>query len=109
MTHRRNLAAWGLGLAVLLGLPACGSGRGTAPSDPAQSPPANAAQPTGTAAADPTRAPGAGSGPDAARAECEFRVGETCFASDTDACAAAGCKPGSCIVLESYPAQVTCK
>lgn len=39
---------------------------------------------------------------------CNFRVGECCFGEQTLACREAGC-PDSCVVLESYPAQIQCE
>ena len=39
---------------------------------------------------------------------CEVRVGDCCYAEQRAACAAAGC-PDSCLLLESYPAQVQCE
>jgi hypothetical protein len=106
MTQRRNLA-WALGLAVMTGLAACGS-RGPSPNEPTQAGPDAGSPGPGALPGAPAGAPGAGSTP-AAAAACDFRVGEICFATDSEACAAAGCKPGGCIVLESYPAQITCK
>lgn len=40
---------------------------------------------------------------------CEIRVGTCCYAEQRHACAAAGCAPGHCIVLESYPGQISCQ
>lgn len=39
---------------------------------------------------------------------CDFVVGDTCFDSAESACTAAGCALDSCVVLESYPAQIRC-
>lgn len=41
-------------------------------------------------------------------AGCNFRVKGECYAEQTAACAAAGCAD-SCLVLESHPAQISCK
>lgn len=40
---------------------------------------------------------------------CEAVVEGCCYPSDTAACAAAGCEPGACMVMESYPAQIRCQ
>lgn len=40
---------------------------------------------------------------------CEIVVGECCYREQADACAAAGCAEGACLLLESYPAQVQCQ
>lgn len=72
--------------------PPAAGGAGDSPGSPAASPPARSSSPPG-----------------APPASCDYRVGETCYASEAEACSAAGCKPGECIVLESYPAQIHCK
>lgn len=41
-------------------------------------------------------------------AGCSFRVKGECYAEQKAACAAAGCEE-TCIVMESYPAQISCK
>lgn len=41
--------------------------------------------------------------------ECNFVVGDKCFATSTDACAAAGCAPDACLLAETHPVQVSCK
>lgn len=40
---------------------------------------------------------------------CEIRVGACCYSEQRHACAAAGCPPDHCIVLESYPGQIACE
>jgi hypothetical protein len=40
--------------------------------------------------------------------DCEIRVGDRCFSDQAAACEAAGCEPGQCVVLESYPGQIEC-
>jgi hypothetical protein len=109
MTQRHNLAAWMLELVVAAGIVFCGSNRGPSPSEPGQPALDGGALRPGAVPGAPAALPATGSGADASAAACDFRVGESCFASDGEACAAAGCKPGGCIVLESYPAQVSCK
>jgi hypothetical protein len=87
-----------------------GGGAAGTRTSPATTAPAVSGQPSkpGSPAASAAPSPAAGA-PGRVAPGCDFRVGEACFASDTEACSAAGCKPGGCIVLESYPAQVTCK
>lgn len=40
--------------------------------------------------------------------DCGFRVGECCFHEQAPACREAGCED-TCVVLESYPAQIRCE
>jgi hypothetical protein len=70
----------------------CGAPGQTEPSEP--SPPA--------ACADGV-APDTGS-----ERPCDFVVAGSCFDDADSACACAGCAPGQCLILESYPAQITC-
>ncbi|MEZ4381909.1 MAG: hypothetical protein R3A79_11230 [Nannocystaceae bacterium] len=39
---------------------------------------------------------------------CDFTVKDKCYTDQAEACAAAGCEPDKCMVLESYPAQIQC-
>jgi hypothetical protein len=39
---------------------------------------------------------------------CDFEVKDKCYTDQAEACAAAGCEPDKCVVLESYPAQIEC-
>lgn len=39
--------------------------------------------------------------------DCGFVVNDCCYATGDAACAAAGC-PDTCMILESYPAQIRC-
>ncbi|MCH9686706.1 MAG: hypothetical protein K0V04_35060 [Deltaproteobacteria bacterium] len=39
---------------------------------------------------------------------CSYEHGGCCYESAAHACAAAGCPGAHCIVLESYPAQISC-
>ena len=39
---------------------------------------------------------------------CEVVVGACCYHASADACAAAHCPLGACLVLESYPGQIQC-
>jgi hypothetical protein len=98
-----------LTVAVLGWLVGCGGPR----SQPGQAPPGGGGPPGAASAAGPSKPGSKPLVPKPASGEpagsCDFRVGETCYATDTEACTAAGCKAGGCIVLESYPAQVTCK
>lgn len=41
--------------------------------------------------------------------DCSYEHGGCCYESAADACAAAGCPVGRCNVLESYPAQISCR
>jgi hypothetical protein len=41
--------------------------------------------------------------------DCEVRVDGQCYATETEACAAANCPAERCIILESYPGQVDCQ
>jgi hypothetical protein len=41
--------------------------------------------------------------------DCEIRFQGCCYAEQSHACAAAGCPPGQCAILESYPGQVACE
>lgn len=40
--------------------------------------------------------------------DCSYEHGGCCYGSAAQACTAAGCAEGSCTVLESYPAQISC-
>jgi len=40
---------------------------------------------------------------------CEVRFEGQCYASATEACAAAECPAPRCLILESYPGQVQCE
>lgn len=42
-------------------------------------------------------------------ANCEARVGDTCYATNAEACAAIDCPTDRCLILDSYPAQVQCQ
>ncbi len=39
---------------------------------------------------------------------CEYKVKEECYTDKKAACEAAGC-PDTCVVLESFPAQIACE
>jgi hypothetical protein len=39
---------------------------------------------------------------------CAYEHGKCCYDAAEPACAAAGCAAGTCVVMESYPAQVRC-
>ena len=68
-------------------------------SPPTDGPPAEEHHADPNASADETPA---------LRENCDFVVGEDCFTEQDAACKAAGCTPESCVVLESYPAQIRC-
>lgn len=72
------------------GDPGCGTGGGGEPGNPG----APSACDAGRAAA--------------AEGRCDFVVGDACFDSAESACACAGCELDRCLVLESYPAQISC-
>jgi hypothetical protein len=40
--------------------------------------------------------------------DCSYEHGGCCYGSAPAACAAAGCPAERCLVLESYPAQISC-
>src|SRR5688572_3759501 len=71
------------------GPPGCGA---TAPTDPSE--------PSHSACAAGVERDGEG--------QCHFVAGGSCFADSDSACACAGCAPAECLILESYPVQVTC-
>lgn len=48
-------------------------------------------------------------GPDGVPESCPFRVDDLCFDRAEEACAAAGCPAPRCLILESYPARVSCQ
>lgn len=41
--------------------------------------------------------------------DCEIRVGEQCYATQAEACAAASCPEDRCLILETYPGQIECQ
>jgi hypothetical protein len=41
--------------------------------------------------------------------DCAYEHGKCCYPAAEQACAAAGCAAGKCVVMESYPAQVRCE
>jgi len=41
--------------------------------------------------------------------DCSYEHEGCCYGSAADACQAAGCAADHCNVLESYPAQITCR
>lgn len=92
-----------LSAAVAVG---CGSA-----ATPAAQPGKDPAQPAAPAPGSPEapKTPASGTATPNAPAACDYRVGQTCYATEAQACSAAGCPPGGCVVLESYPAQITCK
>lgn len=108
-------------LAASLGSAGCGSAKPAAPEAPsttsAETPPAaSAAASENKSAPDtPVSSPETPSDADPADADqvvpkdCNFRVKGFCFKTDEEACAAAGCEPARCTILESHPARVKCK
>src|SRR5690606_259705 len=40
--------------------------------------------------------------------DCTYEHGGCCYDAPAQACAAAGCAEGQCVVLESHPAQIRC-
>jgi len=46
-------------------------------------------------------------GPDGPPENCEVLFEGCCYASGMDACAAAGCEGEECVVMESYPGQIS--
>ncbi len=50
-----------------------------------------------------------GAGPDGVPVDCPYRVADLCYSTSEAACAAAGCAPEACQILESYPAQIACR
>ena len=47
-------------------------------------------------------------GEDGVPVDCPYRVADLCYDTPEAACAAAGCAPDGCQILESYPAQIRC-
>lgn len=88
---------------------------GVRPGDPAAAPDASVAAPgPGVADEVPATIPGepecaAGGRPwDGKPKDCPYEHGKCCYPAPEQACAAAGCAAGTCVVMESYPAQVRC-
>lgn len=46
---------------------------------------------------------------DGNHAGCLYEVSGCCYPDAAAACEAAGCDPGGCQILESAPAQITCR
>jgi hypothetical protein len=88
------------------------------PGDPGREPDATLASPAGAVAgsddapatipADPECA-GGGRPWDGKPKDCAYEHGKCCYTEAEQACAAAGCTAGKCIVMETYPAQVRCE
>jgi hypothetical protein len=104
----RARIVWAASLALVL--VACG-GNGSAEPSEMETP--TSPQAVGTEAPGatvPERECSEGGVPDDGDAEaCDFRVEGCCYPDATHACRAAGCAPGACTVMESYPAQVACQ
>ena len=47
--------------------------------------------------------------PGTPNAECGFVVNGCCYATAAQACHVAGCAEDNCTILESFPAQVSCR
>ena len=96
-----------LGTCLALGAIAVACGASTPAQEPAAAP---AKAPTAEPGSpDSPKTPASGTATPNPPAACDYRVGQTCYATEAEACSAAGCPPGGCVVLESYPAQITCK
>lgn len=52
--------------------------------------------------------PGRPAGSEPVPENCPYRVSDACYDTSDAACAAAGCEPDRCRILESYPAQIRC-
>jgi len=95
----------------------CSGSKPAAPEAPAAPPASAAAAPAEKSASAEPAAPEASSADAGAASEpadetpknCNFRVKGYCFAAEEDACAAAGCSAGRCMVLDGKPAKVKCK
>ena len=115
MTSRALVVAWILSFATSFASGACSSNPPPAAAEPE---PASPAEPSAAASSDESQEkPGEMATADPGAAEpaadempknCNFRAKGYCFATSEDACAAAGCAEGKCIVLESQPAKVKC-
>ena len=96
---------------------ACSAPKTPEPAEPSSAPPTPPGAPaeTGETPEPAAAASDEASGGGAATAlqtpeDCKYRVKGFCFAAEEDACNAAGCAPGACLVLvESKPAKVKCR
>jgi hypothetical protein len=96
---------------------ACSGSKTPEPAEPSASQPAAPGAPAATGEASEPAAAASDEASDAGAAtasetpeDCKFRVKGFCFAAEEDACNAAGCAPGACLVLvESKPAKVKCR
>jgi hypothetical protein len=95
----------------------CSGSKPATTETPAAAPASSAAAPAETPAAEPAKgetasadAGGSSEQADEIPKDCNFRVKGFCFAAEEDACAAAGCSAGRCMVLvEEKPAKIKCK
>jgi hypothetical protein len=83
------------------------------PSEPASTgtPAAPPSEPSAVPADTPVSSPAASGSAEPTEEipkNCNFRVKGFCFAEQDEACAAADCPPGKCMVLESHPARIKC-
>ena len=81
-------------------LVACGGKQADTPSETPDELPAEEGRPDPNAKVDDNAAP-----PE----NCDFMVNDKCYTDQAEACTAAGCEPDKCMVMESYPAQISCR
>jgi hypothetical protein len=107
ITRSLALVAAGFYL-VACSKPAAPAAEPESPDKPA-TPEAPASAAPDTPVSSPVAEP-AGSAPaaDEIPKNCNFRVKGFCFESEQDACAAASCSAGKCMILESHPARIKC-
>lgn|GEM_PF-6150417 len=77
--------------------------------DPEGAEPGNAESPELVPQTDASGCKPSGTPWDGKHAGCLYEVDGCCYPDAPSACAAAGCEGGGCQVLESAPAQITCR